>query len=88
MTLAFTAWRRLGGWLLLALVAALAGCATALPALDRAAIESNALPGSASTPLGRSVVGRPSLDGTRRKPSGGRQATCGFHLSCRLGRRT
>ena len=56
MTLPFTAWRGLAGLLLLALAAALAGCATALPAVDRAAIESSALPGSPGTPLGRIVA--------------------------------
>ncbi len=34
----------------------LAGCATPLPRLDRTAIESTALPGDASTPLGRIVA--------------------------------
>ena len=56
MTHPFTAWRRLAGLLLLGLAAALAGCATALPALDRAAIESTALPGNTATPLGRIVA--------------------------------
>ena len=56
MTLPFTALRRLAGVLLLALVAALAACATALPPVDRAAIESSARPGSPDTPLGRIVA--------------------------------
>ena len=56
MTLPFTAWRGLAGLLLLALAAALAGCATALPTVDRAAIESSALPGSPGSPLGRIVA--------------------------------
>ena len=42
--------------MLLVLAAALAGCATALPTVGRAAIESSALPGSPGTPLGRSVA--------------------------------
>ena len=56
MTLPRTDLRRLGGLLLLAWVAGLAGCATALPQLDRTAIESTALPGSTATPLGRIVA--------------------------------
>ena len=56
MTLPFTAWRRLAGPLLLALLALLAACATTLPAVDRALIESNALPASPDTPLGRIVA--------------------------------
>ena len=39
-----------------ATVAPLTGCATPLPQLDRAALESTALPGDASTPLGRIVA--------------------------------
>jgi putative cardiolipin synthase len=39
-----------------AALALLTGCATPLPRVDRAAIESSALPGDASTPLGRIVA--------------------------------
>lgn len=50
------AWRRTGLGLLLLAAGALGGCATPLPRVDRAAIESSALPGDAATPLGRIVA--------------------------------
>lgn len=43
-------------WMALFASVAMAGCATPLPALDHAAIESSALPGNATTPLGRIVA--------------------------------
>lgn len=65
--------RALRALLTLLAAAALAGCATPLPRLDRAAIESTALPGSASTPLGRIVAAStpdPQQSGFRLMPLG------------------
>ena len=56
-------WRRCASALALAATLAatllLAGCATPLPPVDRAALESTALPGRADTPLGRIVAASP-----------------------------
>jgi cardiolipin synthase C len=49
-------WRAVGVRMLLIVAAALGGCATPLPRVDRVAIESTALPGDAGTPLGRIVA--------------------------------
>ena len=56
MTPAHPVWRRLTGGLAVVAALLLGACATALPPVDRAVIESTALPGSPGTPLGRIVA--------------------------------
>lgn len=55
-------WRHAQRLLLPLLVVLLAGCATPLPRVDRAAIESWALPGNVDTPLGRIVAASTPAD--------------------------